>query len=181
MPPVQQQAVFFQPKVMPGRVKGTVSDYREALITLTREDLRLEGKAVLPQETQIPLILAGFVVGVGPLLVALILEYAVRQPRIDYFRWDDIEEIVLEPGKQRACLVYHHPKRPHKLASLAFRLGVDYENFATVVRQYVPQKVRDGKIGSAISPIIWVLLGLVVALLLLGIVLAIVNPAPRPS
>jgi hypothetical protein len=182
MPPVQyvqQQAVFFQPKVTPGRVKGTVSDYREALITLTREDLRLEGRAVLPQETQIPLMLAGLVVGVGPILVALLLEYAVRQPRSDYFRWDDIEEVVLEPGKQRACLVYRHPKRPNKFASLAFRLGEDYENFASAARQRVPEKVREGKIGSAISPIFWIWMGLIVAMIIFGLIMAS-SGSPRP-
>jgi hypothetical protein len=162
---VQKQAVSFYSKVTPGKVKGTVSDYREALITLAQESIRIEGRSVLPQETQIPIMILGIPVGV--LVVALILEYAVRQSRIDELRWNEIEEIVLEPHKKRACIVYQNPKKPHKFFSLAFALGENYEDFVTSARQFVPTKVHEGKIKSAISPVIWVFLGLITALDLL--------------
>lgn len=124
--------------------------------------------------------LGGLLVGLGVVLIGIILEYAIRQPRTDYFPWNDIDQVVLEPGKRRACLVYRHPKHPQKSCSLAFRLDEDYERFVTAVRNLAPTKVKEGKIGSAVSPVIWGLLIFLVALILFAFVMISLFPS-RPN
>jgi len=149
--------------VAQGRVKGMVSDYRSGTVTLTTEAVYLDGKAVLPSTTRTLFLLLGIVLQIGWLLVAILLEYAIRPQRRDTIPWDCIDDIVLEREKLRVCLVYHLPDKPKAIFSLAFKPGASYfENFGQAARYFVPNKVREDKIGPVTSPWVYLVLGVII-------------------
>ncbi len=133
--------------VTPGRVRGRVSDFREGTVTLTDEGISVDGRAVLPAGQRALILLASIFVGV--LIVLILLEYAIRVARSHRLPWSCVDEIVLEPHKNRVCLAYHLPERPDSVFSLAFRLTPPllYENFVQAARHFAPEKVREGKIA----------------------------------
>lgn len=174
-PQQQVQESVYTPKVTPGRVQGTVSDYREARLVLSPQGIHIDGRAVLPQEQQIPILIVSWFI-TGPLLTAILLEYAIRQNRAATLAWGEVTEIVLEPHKQRACLVYPNPKKPHKQFSLAFLLGPSYGEFAAQVQRLIPEKVHEGKIKGATSPIVWGFLILLISILIFAFMMAVFSP-----
>lgn len=178
-PQSQVQESVFTPKVSLGRVQGTVSDYRETRLSVSKNGVQIDGRAVLPQEQQIPIILVTMLFS-GWLVSALVLEYAVRLNRSDFLPWQDVTEIVLQPHKQRVCLVYPNPKKPHKSFSLAMTLGPSYDEFVSTVQRYIPEKVYEGKIKGAISAIVWAFLIFLVLMVIFGFVMVALNPRPRP-
>ncbi|MBC8102657.1 MAG: hypothetical protein H7Z41_08730 [Cytophagales bacterium] len=149
----------YEMKVAQGRVKGMVSDYRSGVVALTPEGVYLQGQAVLPQKTRLwivlPLILLGVIIAA---VVSSVLENYARNPKQDTLSWDQVQDIVLEPAKGRVCLVYRESVQPKTVFSLAFRPGSHYENFELAARYFAPKKVREGKIGPATSPWVYVVL-----------------------
>lgn len=179
-PQSQVQESVFTPKVSLGRVQGTVSDYREARLSVSKNGIQIDGRAVLPQEQQLPIIIISLFIS-GWVIAALILEYAVRLNRSDFLPWQDVTEIVLQPHKQRACVVYPNPKKPHKSFSLVLALGPSYDEFVSTVQRYLPERVYEGKIKGATSPVVIGFLLFFVAFLIFVFVMIAANPGPRPS
>jgi hypothetical protein len=132
-------------KRIPGVVQGANSRMRDGRIVLDREGILVEGQAVLPPVYQW-LILAGIVVGIGWILVALFLEY-YRQPRREEIGWHEITEIVTESEKKRICFVYPDRDNPQKMCSLAMQYDeATFTNISQASRYYAGTKVHTGKI-----------------------------------
>jgi len=137
-------------KMAPGRGPGKtqVSDFRSGEVVLSPEGLYVSGKAVLPAATRSAIIAGGILIGIGVLLIALIVEYAIRQARTDSVPWSAVENIILEPEKNRVCIVYRDPTKPKLLPqSLAFRLEPTlYQDFEATARRFAPDRTAPGKI-----------------------------------
>lgn len=163
----------YVPAIMPGRVSGRVSDFREATITLDADGITLDGKAYYPVGKQLVVLALSACVGV--LIGVILLEYALRDPKRLRVGWDGVDAIVFQPDKQKACIVYREPGRPPtaKPLSLAFKLLPPYyENFAGAARYFAPAKVRDGKIAG---PNPWWAIAVLVLFFVLIIVAAVAS------
>jgi hypothetical protein len=68
--------------------------------------------------------------------------------------WDKVHRIVLRPRKRQACIVYSYPnyKGVVKTFSLGFNLKENYEPFVAAVREFIPDRVADGKLRMWNSP-----------------------------
>ena len=169
MAPQQQGGVYqYLMNVTPGRVRGRVSDIRDGTLLLDPDGISVNGRAYYPPGKQLVVLLLSAFVGI--IIGIILLEYVLRDPKQIRVPWrDGVDEIVLEPHKNRACIVYRLPDKPNKPASLAFRLLPPlYENFVAAARYFVPNKVRTGKIGS---PTPWAAVFVLLALAVLVIAL----------
>lgn len=150
--------------VTPGRVSGRVSDFRDGTLTLDPGGVTLDGKAYYSTGKQVLVLLLSAFVGI--LIGALLLEHVLRDPKRLRLSWQDVDEVVFQPDKNKACLVYRDPSRPDRRLSLAFKLMPSYyQNFAAAARYFAPGKVREGKIGGP-TPW-WAVLVLIVFFLLI--------------
>lgn len=157
-------------QVTPGRVKGLASRYRTGTLILSSEGVRIDGTAVLPPGIQAIILIPGIVVGL--LIVAILLEYALRFAKTDQIAWSAVDEIVLVPGPRRACIVYADPDRKKgDPVSLAFRLTPElYDNFVATANYFLPGRVREGRIGSSTPPSVWWTLLAIVVVIIAAIV-----------
>jgi hypothetical protein len=141
---------FYPMSVAPGRVKGSVSEFREGALTLTPDGVEISGKMVLPTGRRILIMVLSLFLGVGILIAAILLEYVIRFSRVVRVPWDCVEDLVLDSPRHRACLVYHGSGDPRQVRSLAFRLPPQlFAQFVQVMGQFAPGRVREGKIGPA--------------------------------
>lgn len=166
------QVYTFFINVKPGRVKGRVSEFREGAMYLNAGGITLDGRAVLPQwQSVLLLIFPGILVGI--VIMAVILEYAVRLKKTVTLGWSDVADVVLDSRKQRACLVFHDPAAPAKLVSLAFQPDAGrFGELAQVLNHFAPGKVREGKIGSPGGPAVWILLAIVLLFFAFVVIMA---------
>jgi hypothetical protein len=137
-------------RVTPGKGPGknVVSDFRSGEFTMTPDGIQVNGKAVLPQTTRTLVIVGGLLIGIGVLLVALVVEYALRQPRTDTVPWNLVERILLEPAKNRVCIVYRNPAKPAAVPqALSFKLDpAQYQDFTAVASRFAEGRTAPGKI-----------------------------------
>jgi hypothetical protein len=158
-------------RVKMGRVKGSVSDYRDGAIHLDGIGVTIDGRAVLPEWQRLLIMLAGLAMCVGVLITAILTEYAIRVRRTSVLPWAVVDEIVANRREQRVCVVYREPSKPDKPVSLAFRFdpGV-YDHFVQVAQYLAPGKLREGKIGSPSSTAaVLILLAVIIGIAALGI------------
>ena len=140
----------FKMKVEPGRVRGQVSDFREGMLTITPQGIHVDGKTLLPRGKRILIILLCLVLLWGALVAAVVVEHLIRFKASLELSWDCVDEIVLEPRKNRICLVYHRPDDPRRQYSLAFyQQPAMFQYFSEVARYFGKEKVREATIGPA--------------------------------
>ncbi len=155
----------FKIKIEPGRVRGRVSDFRERELVITPAGIHLEGKALMALWKRVLFSCLGLVLLYGALAVAVVVNHLIRFPSSLALAWEDVEEIVLESRKNRACVVYRQPEDPKRVYSLAFYLPpAMFQYFSEVVRYFCKERVREGKVGPAESP--WVGIAILLVLLL---------------
>ncbi len=132
------------------RVKGSLSRFREGLITLNQNGFSISGKAVLPMGYQIPIALGGLaLMGAGLMLSAILLEYVIRVKLTEVYFWDNVHDIVVDRKKKCICLVFHEPGKPKKLIGLTLQLPKDIlEHFISAVNYFLPGRIREDKIQS---------------------------------
>jgi len=170
---------MFPLNVVQGRAteRNVVSEYRKGEITFGPGGVNLQGKAVLGRGIRTTLFIVTMILlRGGGLIIALILEYAVRLDRTDALTWDCIEGVVLEPEKQKVCIAYHLPDKPKTSYGLGLKLeGGLFEEFARTIREYVPERVTIGKVLSPTSVLAWCLLGFFVVLVIGVVILLSIN------
>lgn len=151
--------------VSPGRVtnRNQISEYRTGTVTIEPTGITISGKAVLSSSIRTLALVAGLMIGAGWLLVYLVFEYAIRVTRTDMLLWDCIEGIRCDPAKQRVCIAYHLPDKPKTSYALGLRLtGGLYEELVGTAREYVPDRISEGKILSQTPAGVWWFLGIVI-------------------
>ncbi len=169
-PGAASPAYPYKVTVTPGRVKGAVSDYRDGTVTLDQAGVLISGNRVLPAGQRALILIASAVLCVGVLVAAILVEYVIRLYRPLQVPWNRVDDIVLEPAKSRACLVYRPDEGSDRPQSLAFKLTPElYAHFDQVAHYLAPTKTRVGKIGPATSP---ALLAVFVVIMLLVVALA---------
>jgi hypothetical protein len=132
-------------KRISGLVQGTNSRVRDGQITLDKNGILIEGRAILPTVYQW-LIIPGILTGIGWIPIALFLTY-YRSPHREKVRWDDVAEIVLEPKKRRICFVCPTPDNPQKMCSLVMQCDEStFTSISQAARYYAGAKTHEGKI-----------------------------------
>ena len=156
---------------VPGTVQGITSRFREGNIALSQEGISLQGLAVVKEATRIKLTLLGILAGaIGAAIVGTILEY-VRSPYQEQFAWSEVSDIVLESQKNRIAFVYPDRDKPSRMCTLVLKYDpVTYQNIVQASRYFGSSKVREGKIKRPDIIALWVLLGLVALIFLIGII-----------
>lgn len=146
--PWTQVAYQYPMRVGLGKVRGTISDFRDGILLLSENGVTVQGKALYSTLTRLLIYIPTLLLGIGILVIYLLLEYVYRRDLMLLLSWDNVEEFVLETRKQRVCMVYHLPGKPRKPISLAFSLQIPgmYDNFVAAARYFAPTKVREGKI-----------------------------------
>lgn len=160
-PPATNQT--YQPTFYPFRflymkVAGNVADFREGQIGIAPDGLTIVGKAQPRAEIYQAVQVVTFLLSVFICIIAsLIMRYAFLQPSQLRMSWQQVRQIVLQPAKRRACIVYDAPNYANtiKTFSLAFQLPpLEYEAFTKMAQQYAPAVTGSGRIKSAQSIVI---------------------------
>ena len=176
--PIGHPQYTFPLSVELGRVEGAVSEFRSGFFTMHPEGILIDGSALLPRSTRALVIVGSALVG-GLLFAAVLVEYVIRQKRLLELSWDQVDAIVLEPTKMKACLVYRQPDKPGKpdrVESLALKMLPNaYTHFVDVARYFAPNKVQEGKIKGPTSTAGWIILGVFVLLILVLIFAAVLS------
>lgn len=160
--------------------KANISDPRVGFIQFDAEGIILQGKAVPRAEIRlsimIPLVLLNLFVAA---VAGTIMEYATRHDERLGIRWPDVKEILLSPTKNEACVVYDAPNYigQVKTFSLGVRLGPEYYPlFAQSAQQYAAPLLTEGRLRNATALSLWIALGVILALFIGLIVMAVVSP-----
>ncbi|MBC7804690.1 MAG: hypothetical protein H7145_00880 [Akkermansiaceae bacterium] len=171
--PLQRQAWVgesntFQMVMSPGRQtwKDSLSDYRTGQIIIDAAGCTITGKAVLPANIRVPILVVCLVLRVGWLIAYLILEYAIRRDQTDRLTWNEIDCVLVQTPKKRVCVIYHLPEKPKTRYALGLKMkdgGLD--DFLGAVRSHASERIVEGKIGGATPLAVWIILGLFVAIL----------------
>ena len=115
--------------------KFSVSDYRVGNLSVHDGGITISGNAVQPAELQYWVLVGVFFVRLW-LLIAILFEY-IRSPRNSALRWEEIDNVVLDPNRGRVGIAYQevNKKGVVKHYVLATKLlPADYEAFTTAVR-----------------------------------------------
>lgn len=146
------------------RVAGNVSDFRTGNLSVSTSGIMIDGKAVLPAQTQFWILLVTFFIDIW-IFVAIVFEYFVRTQQELMLNWTEIDQIVFipsrSPNKPRVCVVYRQPDKKGMIRqySLATRMTqVDSERFADAVNQASPPtlpKVHNGRLRAWFGGPIW--------------------------
>lgn len=162
-------SVSFPIALSPGRQdwKDVLSDFRTGQIVVGADGCTITGKAVLPANIRVPILVVCIVLRIGWLIAYVILEYAIRRDQTDQLSWNDLETIIVQPAKKRVCLLYRLPARPKTRYALGLKMkdGL-YDEFLRVVRLHAPERIVEGKIGDATPLVVWIIL----AVFVLGII-----------
>jgi len=161
------------------RVEGNLSDFRTGWIGLSENGIFINGKAALRAEIKTPILILALLVGVGIVIAYIILEYACRSNAALQLGWDQVKKIVISPKARRVCLVFSAPNYSGKVKvfSLAFRLTQPYfDSFVESSRAYAPDSVVEGRIPGATPLVLWILLGIVFALIIAALIIAVSAP-----
>lgn len=159
--------------LLPGRIRGKLSDYRDGWVCMAPDGLVISGKSVLPLWQRTVLLLIGAIFCVGLLLASLLVEHVLLRSRLDALPWDCVEEIVLDGRKGRICVVYHLPDTPDKPFSLGLRLAPPpvFAQFAQVATHYLgPEKVHEGKIGPPTPPVQTAIAAVLIVVIIGGLI-----------
>lgn len=156
------------------KVDGFVSDFREGTIGLDPAGVTIAGKmqprAEIFQTIQIITFLLSILICI---IASVIMRYAALRPEQIRLSWQQVRQIVLQPNKRRACIVFDAPnyKNVIKTFSLAFTLPpAEYEAFSNMATQLGVSQTTVGKLRSATSPVVWAVLILFVIVTILVII-----------
>ncbi len=109
------------------------------------------------------------------IIATVIMRYAMLRPEQLRLSWQQVRQIVLQPEKRRACIVFDAPnyKNVIKTFSLAFTMPpAEYEAFSNMANQFGAGQTTVGKLRSATSPVVWVVLILFVIVMILVFIAA---------
>lgn len=159
--------------------RAFIADFREGLIQLEPQGIVIQGKVVPRAEIRMLVLIPCLVLNVLLAVIAnAVMEYGMRSDQWLSVPWSSVREVLLSPTKQQAVLIYDAPNYAGKVKtfSLAFTPAPgSYEAFADAARQHVPSAVTEGRLRNATSPIVWVFVGLLLALALFTLDLALTH------
>ncbi len=158
-PPARVVAAEFPFRTEFRTVQGTVPDFRVGHMSFSDQGLLIQGKAVPPNEIQIPILIASLALKIGWLIAYFIMEYAARRDRSIQVPLSQVNRVVLNATKRRLCVVYDmiNSGGRTKRYSLTTQMPLEaYANFMMTAQQFLPGIVGEGRIKPSTAPLIWV-------------------------
>lgn len=164
----------------PGRqsMSDHISEYRTGQIIFDTEGLTITGKAVLPAQTQTPIIVVlVLLVRLGALIAYFLMEYAFRRDRTDRLLWADVLAVLTDSPSERVCIIYSLPTKPKTKYALGLKMEGGYmDDFLRSIRPYISDRIIERKIGPATPTVVWVVLGGITAAFIAFFIWGILNP-----
>ena len=154
--------------------KDQISEFRTGHVIIGSDGCTLTGKAVLPAHIRNPILIVCLVtIRFAYIIAYLILEYAFRRDRTENLTWNEVDAVLIDSPKNRACIIYHLAAKPKTKYALGLKLDGGYLNdFQRAVRSFIPERVIEGKIGAATPVWLWIVIvaifGIIIAAALLS-------------